>query len=363
MEYAEVVEKLKNNRYSEVYCADQLKKEMEANNVFVGFTEGDLKFRPTYRLERTTDEWSNKRFQPPSWTDRVLVRSLPGLEDRMKLSSYNGCPRMKGSDHRPVTAIFAFSPRRPYKGLAPSRLKQLKTQQPKAPAGGSTTSATMIMGAPAAGIIPLKVDFVFYNVRLEMLEEAPKAVALSFSADFLNDMVNTPYVSAVGGSGGSTPVAPPTPSSSGTSSSSGSSSGSSSSGSGGGGGQFVWSGNFMLESFITDTEFMQNRHVAINITTKATTAPQQPKPGPTPRGPSNSVDRALETKASSGGVGDKTGPDKQAGVITKNHIGYVTLACSTALESKVPVGFKAIVTLGGLIVGHLSGKWCVRYAK
>ena len=35
-----------------------------------------------------SDVWSNKRNQPPSWTDRILVRSLPGLEPLACLTRY-----------------------------------------------------------------------------------------------------------------------------------------------------------------------------------------------------------------------------------------------------------------------------------
>ncbi len=37
-------------------------------------------FPPTYRMERGKQEYSNKKNQNPSYTDRVLYRSINGLE-------------------------------------------------------------------------------------------------------------------------------------------------------------------------------------------------------------------------------------------------------------------------------------------
>jgi hypothetical protein len=43
-------------RFSELFQMDQLRKEMEARRVFLGFTEGQLTFAPTFKVgSRCTD--------------------------------------------------------------------------------------------------------------------------------------------------------------------------------------------------------------------------------------------------------------------------------------------------------------------
>jgi hypothetical protein len=49
-----------------------------------GAQEEDVSFPPTYRLEKGKDEYSNKKNQNPSYTDRILHRSLPRLEHQVE---------------------------------------------------------------------------------------------------------------------------------------------------------------------------------------------------------------------------------------------------------------------------------------
>lgn len=42
----------------------------------------------------------------PSYTDRVLYKSLPGFMDNMKLSSFYSCENVSSSDHKPVVCAF-----------------------------------------------------------------------------------------------------------------------------------------------------------------------------------------------------------------------------------------------------------------
>ena len=61
---------------------DQLRREMRAGRVFHGFKEGPITFAPTYRMEQGAGMegvYGNKRWQSPSYTDRVLyVKLSPG---------------------------------------------------------------------------------------------------------------------------------------------------------------------------------------------------------------------------------------------------------------------------------------------
>lgn len=101
--------------------SDQLLSQMSKQLVLAGFQEAPLRFAPTYRWERKENVFSNKKFQAPSWTDRVLWHSLPGLAD-LKLEQYSSAPNVMGSDHRPVFATFTLASRPAYTGrLDPRR--------------------------------------------------------------------------------------------------------------------------------------------------------------------------------------------------------------------------------------------------
>lgn len=105
-DYDEVVSFVEKKYWDALQQGDQLLQEMAKKKVFLGFSEGALNFIPTYRWQADENKWSNKRNQPPSWTDRILFRSLPGLERDLQLSSYHNAPDVLGSDHRPLSATF-----------------------------------------------------------------------------------------------------------------------------------------------------------------------------------------------------------------------------------------------------------------
>lgn len=96
---------------------DQLNNERNTGKVFLQYQEGELSFAPTYRWDKNENTFSNKRGQPPSYTDRILWRSFPGLEYTLQQTTYAGCPDILGSDHRPMYAHFNLSPTAPYAGV------------------------------------------------------------------------------------------------------------------------------------------------------------------------------------------------------------------------------------------------------
>ncbi|GLE02851.1 hypothetical protein PINS_up011715 [Pythium insidiosum] len=86
---------------------DQLLIEMTRGNVFAGFSEGPLHFRPTYKFDKHSDAYdSSAKQRIPSWTDRVLFKS--NVEDRSALRqlSYRSDMSCQISDHRPVASVF-----------------------------------------------------------------------------------------------------------------------------------------------------------------------------------------------------------------------------------------------------------------
>lgn len=84
---------------------DQLRIERAKKAVFDGFMEGPLHFRPTYKFDKNSATYdSSVKMRVPSWTDRVLYRSLH--DATMVLKRYDSIDSIRTSDHRPVVAVF-----------------------------------------------------------------------------------------------------------------------------------------------------------------------------------------------------------------------------------------------------------------
>mmetsp|Transcript_6208 Transcript_6208/g.12315 ORF Transcript_6208/g.12315 Transcript_6208/m.12315 type:complete len:487 (-) Transcript_6208:42-1502(-) len=80
---------------------DQLSLAMKTTTSFIGFKEGPLNFKPTYKFDKGLDTYdTSKKRRIPSWTDRVLYA---GQSELVNYASANG---IKTSDHRPVYATF-----------------------------------------------------------------------------------------------------------------------------------------------------------------------------------------------------------------------------------------------------------------
>ncbi|KAJ8599860.1 hypothetical protein CTAYLR_005619 [Chrysophaeum taylorii] len=93
--------------------ADQLDAERQAGRAFWGFEEAPVfDFAPTYRFQKRPDPTRRRPYTPnrtPSWTDRVLWKSLPGAPRLVQtlLTSVDGVPALDTSDHAPLVACFA----------------------------------------------------------------------------------------------------------------------------------------------------------------------------------------------------------------------------------------------------------------
>ncbi|XP_062510457.1 type II inositol 1,4,5-trisphosphate 5-phosphatase-like [Corticium candelabrum] len=83
---------------------DQLLQQVSLQNVFHGFMEGLIRFKPTYKFDPGTDNLdSSEKARPPAWCDRVLWKATSSL---VNLKSYRCHPSLKLSDHKPVSALF-----------------------------------------------------------------------------------------------------------------------------------------------------------------------------------------------------------------------------------------------------------------
>ena len=57
-------------------------------------------FMPTYKREKNSNGYVNKKEQCPSYTDRILVKNNSNC--KMTISEYGCHENYWGSDHRPV---------------------------------------------------------------------------------------------------------------------------------------------------------------------------------------------------------------------------------------------------------------------
>mmetsp|Transcript_8288 Transcript_8288/g.10902 ORF Transcript_8288/g.10902 Transcript_8288/m.10902 type:complete len:734 (+) Transcript_8288:154-2355(+) len=96
-------------KYEELYKWDELHREIEKGNCLWGFQTTRPNFAPTFKVARhKLLEYNPKRI--PSYTDRILWKSLPGLCDLIKQDSFEGCFGCDSSDHKPVRATFSVVP-------------------------------------------------------------------------------------------------------------------------------------------------------------------------------------------------------------------------------------------------------------
>lgn len=87
--------------YDSLLAADQLKQAIDEKAVFPGYQEGPLLFRPTYRYDLGTDTYdTSEKMRIPAWTDRILYTG-----SALNLQAYSRA-ELKGSDHKPVYAMF-----------------------------------------------------------------------------------------------------------------------------------------------------------------------------------------------------------------------------------------------------------------
>jgi hypothetical protein len=99
---------------------DQLGMAMRNGQVFGGYAEGEIRFRPTYKFDKREPEAYDRseKQRIPAYTDRVLWRPapagwaageavpVPGPTAPIRLLRYDSVEALKTSDHKPVVAEF-----------------------------------------------------------------------------------------------------------------------------------------------------------------------------------------------------------------------------------------------------------------
>ncbi|KAG8227603.1 hypothetical protein J437_LFUL008439 [Ladona fulva] len=96
-----VKELIDQGNYLSVLEYDQFHQQRAQKQVFVGYEEGPITFRPTYKYDPGTDDWdSSEKNRAPAWCDRILWKG-----EGMKQIAYRSHQVLKISDHKPVKVI------------------------------------------------------------------------------------------------------------------------------------------------------------------------------------------------------------------------------------------------------------------
>ena len=102
LEVSEVKELLEEGNLPLLLESDQFSLQRQQRKAFVGFKEGKIKFRPTYKYDPGTNNWdSSEKCRPPAWTDRVLW-----MGENVSQMDYRSHENLSVSDHKPVSATF-----------------------------------------------------------------------------------------------------------------------------------------------------------------------------------------------------------------------------------------------------------------
>ena len=108
-----IIDLIANDQFDTLVQYDQLIKEKESGAVFKNYSEGEIRFAPTYKYDLFSDDYdTSEKSRAPAWTDRVLWKRRNFVSNgvieqgnNVNLLHYNRA-ELKQSDHRPVIAIF-----------------------------------------------------------------------------------------------------------------------------------------------------------------------------------------------------------------------------------------------------------------
>lgn len=95
---------IRKNLHSALVSKDQLLQEAERGQVFSGYCEGTLSFKPTYKYNVGSSDYdTSHKIRVPAWTDRILFK-IDNNSIQAVLSAYEAIEDIESSDHKPVKA-------------------------------------------------------------------------------------------------------------------------------------------------------------------------------------------------------------------------------------------------------------------
>jgi len=101
-QFKQMVQKIEQKKYDQLFSCDQLQLEKKKGRVFCGFKEGLYNFAPTFKVLRQKELAYNHE-RSPSWCDRVLWHSL--TKDWIEQVELGGAFDIASSDHKPVYTV------------------------------------------------------------------------------------------------------------------------------------------------------------------------------------------------------------------------------------------------------------------
>ncbi|KAK1928265.1 Phosphatidylinositol 3 [Phytophthora citrophthora] len=105
---AEVMTLVRAKKWVALNQNDQLKHQVTGKKTLTGWELPPALFPPTFkRVRHTLDEYLLERV--PSYCDRILYKSLPGLRGNLKLQRFSCFEAIATSDHKPIAAAFHVS--------------------------------------------------------------------------------------------------------------------------------------------------------------------------------------------------------------------------------------------------------------
>uniref|UniRef100_A0A0N5AB20 IPPc domain-containing protein n=1 Tax=Syphacia muris TaxID=451379 RepID=A0A0N5AB20_9BILA len=97
--------------FKDMIVYDTLKQQQVLKQVFVGFNEPEICFRPSYKYDTGTSDWdSSEKCRCPAWCDRILWYTE--ASDQIVQMLYDSVDEIKLSDHKPVIAAFQLTIRK-----------------------------------------------------------------------------------------------------------------------------------------------------------------------------------------------------------------------------------------------------------
>ncbi|KAH9514603.1 Phosphatidylinositol 3,4,5-trisphosphate 5-phosphatase 2A [Bulinus truncatus] len=162
----QVLARLDKKEFLPILDQDQLRRCQFEKKAFFGFSEPEITFLPTYRLERHTPgykyDWrkiktTSERINTPSWCDRILWHSFPGTF--IENTAYGSVDNLLNSDHRPVFGSFTV-------GIASPFIQNRASLQDNA-----------------------NVKFVFKMIEAEIKTSTKQYYILEFSSSCLPDII------------------------------------------------------------------------------------------------------------------------------------------------------------------------------
>lgn len=101
LEMSRVKELLEQQNYAALLEADQFRAQYALRKIFVGYEEGVIEFRPSYKYDPGTDNWdTSEKNRAPAWCDRILWKG-----ENVQALEYRSHPTLRMSDHKPVSAL------------------------------------------------------------------------------------------------------------------------------------------------------------------------------------------------------------------------------------------------------------------